>query len=365
MDWREMPVPKFEQSELEVVSVLPESPFMPAVDVFNYPVTNRQAVQAYFNRKAIWQIIGIEYQTFAPRINADNIARAFVSEAAEFDNEHNGGGQDMFGVMWEYVPAAGGSMVKPGKPLMTDANDWRNVIQFPDLDTWDWERSAAENNDIFLRSDIYNKAWLQNGFFERLISFMDFEGASIAMIDEEQTGAVKELLNAIAELYINIINKYHEHYKHIDCFYIHDDWGSQRSTFFSPAVASELLVPAMRLVTDHLHKLGYIAEFHSCGMNMVQIENIIAAGWDAWAPQPINDTAALYREYGDRILISVMPDLLSENPSEAEQISAAYAYADAFCQPGKPSAYPWDGGFMLSKPYRKALYERSRINYSR
>jgi hypothetical protein len=29
----------------------------------------------------------------------------------------------MFGIEWEYVPQVGGSMVRPGKPFVEDANE--------------------------------------------------------------------------------------------------------------------------------------------------------------------------------------------------------------------------------------------------
>ena len=49
-----------------------------------------------------------------PRIVPDNIARAMVIEAEPVP-EADGGGPDMFGVEWEYIPTVGGSMVRPGE----------------------------------------------------------------------------------------------------------------------------------------------------------------------------------------------------------------------------------------------------------
>ena len=43
----------------------------------------------------------------------------------------NYGGPDMFGIEWEYVPVAGGSMVRPGTPLLEDANDWNQILKLP------------------------------------------------------------------------------------------------------------------------------------------------------------------------------------------------------------------------------------------
>ena len=85
-------------------------------------------------------------------------------------------------------------------------------------------------------------AWFLNGWFERLISFMDFDNAVVALIDEDQKDAVKELFDRLSDLYIKIIDKYLEYFPGIDGFCIHDDWGAQKDTFFSPDTAMEMIV---------------------------------------------------------------------------------------------------------------------------
>ena len=85
-----------------------------------------------------------------------------------------------------------------------------------------------------------------NGFgFERLISFMGFEAAAMALVDEEQQDALKELFDRLSDLYCRIIDKCCEAYD-IDGFIIHDDWGTQRAPFFSFDTGRELLVPYMK-----------------------------------------------------------------------------------------------------------------------
>ena len=209
----------------------------------------------------------------------------------------------MFGIEWVYVPVAGGSMVKPGNPLLKDANEWKEKLVWPDIDSWDWESSAKNIN--LSSSDQFNMAWFLNGWFERLISFMDFDNAVVALIDEDQKDAVKELFDRLSDLYIRIIDKYLEYFPGIDGFCIHDDWGAQKDTFFSPDTAMEMIVPAMKKVTDYLHSKGLIAELHSCGMLEKQVPSIIAAGWDTWTPQAMNDTQKIYELYGDQIIIGV------------------------------------------------------------
>jgi hypothetical protein len=91
----------------------------------------------------------------------------------------------MFGIEWEYIAQVGGSMVRPGKPFIEDANELADKVVWPDIDKWDWEGCAKANVE-YLSKPNFNICWFLNGWYERLISFMDFEGAVVAMIDEDQ-----------------------------------------------------------------------------------------------------------------------------------------------------------------------------------
>ena len=357
-----MAIPAFDPKELTVVDEIPVRLGRPPTPIYSYPVTPREAYIAHFNRKPIWHIMGGESRLFAPKLLPDNVSRAMVMESQPFDGEAEGGGPDMFSIDWEYVPTARGSIVRPGKPHLADANDWREKIQFPDIDKWDWEGTAAANNDTYFVNDLYNVLWFQTGWFERLVSFMDFEGALLALIDEDQKDAAKELFNAISELYIRIFDKFLTYFPRLDGFIIHDDWGAQKEAFFSPSVCEEMVVPAMRKVTDWIHAQGKYAELHSCGQILKQVPNMIAAGWDAWSGQHMNDTHKIYEMHGDKILIGVVPVIPdSETASEEELRAAAREYAEKFCNPDKPS---YLNAFGVPVAFREELYIQSRKNYS-
>ena len=80
-------------------------------------------------------------------------------------------------------------MVRPGKPLVTDIEHWEDVVQFPDVDAWDWAGCAEDTKAMRSDGRIVCIS-LMTGFFERLISFMDMTDALIAMIDEDAKPAV-------------------------------------------------------------------------------------------------------------------------------------------------------------------------------
>ncbi len=357
----------FHEEELQVVSQAKGYGGV-TIQTYHTPVTAREAMKRLFRREPVWQNFGagVEYHPFCPSVNPDNIARAYVLEAGvRRDDPRYQGGRDMFGVLWEYEPVAGGSMVRPGNYPFADADEMLRGIAWPDIDSWDWEESARKNANYFSQEK-FNICWFMNGWYERLISLMGFENAAMAMIDDEQTDDVMEFFNKLTDLYIRIVDKYLTYYPMIDGFYIHDDWGGQQDTFFSPATAKEMIVPYMRRLTDFIHSKGRFCDLHSCGQNFRQVPNYIAAGWDAWRPQSMNDVAEIYRLYGDKIILAIPPEPFDpETTSEEEQRAAARAYAEKYCDPDKPTMFSIYGSAMLTPAFQEELYRQSRLRYQR
>ena len=354
----------FDISELEIMGRgRSRSPKLPGTPVFHFPVTEREALHALYNdRKPLWMPYGVESGTFCPSVVPDNIARGFVIEAERWPEPYTTH-DDMFGVNWTYVPTVGGSMETPGIPHpLEDVNDWKEVLHFPDPYSWDWDASGRMNNEYLRKSSKANLFWFLNGGgFERLISFMGFEEAAVALIDEDQEDALHELLGALTDLHIEIIKCAIEAYGDgVDGFYYHDDWGSQKAPFFSVAAGREFFVPEWQRLTGFIKSRGRIAELHSCGHNEGQVENIIAGGWHVWTPMAMNDTQALYEKYGDKMVFGVVADPVPENATEEEQYAAGKAFAERFCKPGKIASFSHYSPPVMTDAYARGLYETSR-----
>ena len=357
----------FDEKELEITEIEPASRKTP-VDFahFTYPVSEREAVLRAYKQKPVWLITGKETQKFNPRVVPDNIARGMVIDAEPFNAVTDGGGLDMFGIKWIYEPQAFGSMEAQGEELFDDANDWPDTVKWPDVDSWDWAGSAEANKDYF-NPDKFVQPWLFTGWFERLISFMGFEEAAFSLLDEDQEDAVYDLMMKLSDLYIDIVDHFMQYYSHIDSFYVHDDWGSQASALFNADVAERLIVPAMLKFNDHCHSLGLITELHSCGnAGAVQTPNIIKAGWDSWTPQRMNGNAELWEKYGDQIILPPSLDQVSKDWSDEDQIAAAKAYVDRFCNtPGKMPYISMYDIMYLHPAYRKTIYVESRKAFAK
>ncbi len=356
----------FDEKELKVIGETKVRLGAGTAKIYDTPISLAEgAVAAFRDHDPCWIPTGVESQNFCPSIQPDNIARGFVIEGHPWPEEYTTY-KDMFGVEWVYVPQVGGSMVKPGSPLLEDITQWKEVIKFPNIDEWDWEGSAEANKE-FLSTGKANVMMLLNGcWFERLISFMDFEGAALALIDEDDVEYVKELTHEMTSLYIKIIDKSVEYYNlHGIC--IHDDWGSQMAPFFSESVAREVYLPEMKRFVDHVHSKGLFCDLHSCGHNESRVQVFIDAGFDTWTPMAMNDTVALYEKFGDKIGIGVINDRKfdPETATEEEQRACAREFAERFCKPGTFCTFSHYNRDQLTDAFREELYKASRIAYSR
>ena len=355
----------FDESEMKISGYTPNfftPPGDPGVPTYTYPVSMKEAYKAAINKESIWLPTDLETSVFTPRVVPDNIARGFVIEKNMMPEEEYGG-LDMFGVDWVYVPMVGGSMEKPGDPRpFSDANDWKTSLKWPDVDSWDWDKSARDNYE-FLKNGKCNMFWFLNGAgFERLISFMGFENAAMALIDEDQEDALHELFQALIDLHIHMVDIACEVYGDgIDGFTYHDDWGSQRSPFFSKGVAADFFVPVYKQFTDHIKSKGKIADLHSCGHIEDQIDAIVNAGWQSWTPMGMNNTKKLYEEYGDKLLIGVCDTPLPAGATPEEWKAHAEEFVKNYYSPEKPCCFSLYASDCLNNDYREGLYRASRM----
>jgi hypothetical protein len=296
------------QKELQIVDEFNSFPGLPSEPRYDTPITPRENFMRSMRHEELWTPMTTELLVLSPRINPDNIARGFVLDVDGIDNMTQAGGPDMFGVLWEWVPQVWGSMVRPdGKQLLSDVADWENAARFPDPSEWDWEGSAARNAHL-IRGERATMVWFQNGLFERLISFMGFENAALAFIDEKQRPYVHSLFDRLCGLYEDIFVCFKKYYK-ADILYFHDDWGGQLAPFFSEKMAREMLLPYLKRLIDFSHGLDMYFDFHCCGKNEILVPVMIDAGVDIWSGQPINDHSTLLEKYTGRIRFEVGLDI--------------------------------------------------------
>lgn len=322
-------------------------------DVLNYPVSQKENFRAFLRGELpLWVPRYSDTQLFNPAIIPDNIARAFVFET---DQPTEKGGKDMFGVSWEFIPDVGGSMVRPGAPLLEDVNDWKTKLRLPDVDSWDWD-GCAKRNAQYINPNMCVQSWIFTGFFERLISFMNFEGAAMALIDDEQKDAIHSLFSALSDVYEKIILHLHTQFD-VDMIYFHDDWGAQAAPFFSPAVCREMIVPYIKRLSDYCHSLGMFFELHCCGNVEILVPAMIEANVDLWDGQPLNPMTEISKRYGGQIKLAIRIPITPED-NEETRADKFRKFLDDYTTQSDVRAFYMD--IWASSAERKLFYKMSR-----
>ena len=343
----------FVEQEMQVIGEIPGfMPGMPGTPYRNTPVTPRENMDAiFYEKKPFWIPTSMDMGMFNSMLYSKNLSRGMGADMT-----------DVFGIEWEWVESAGGSIVHPGSPTMEDVNDWKEFIKIPDVTAWDWAGEAKENKldpRFSAQISLVNGVW-----FERLISFMDFVPAAMALVDDDQKDAVKELFQATTDMACKVVDMLCENYPLLDFIQIHDDWGAQKAPFFSKEIAYELFVPYIKQFTDHVHSWGRKATLHSCGHVEDRVECFIDGGFDMWEPQTMNNIKELYEKYGDKIIFGVWPDAFdAEKLSEEEQRAEARKFVDFYSQPGKPVVISFYGVWAMTPAFSDELYRYSREKF--
>jgi hypothetical protein len=324
----------FNEREITDIKTLPGMYGAPDYPEFNFPVSHRENYLANMRGEGYWLPTSFDVTWFCPSLDPNNVAKGNVLEAQRYPKDRLGG-VDMFGVEWVYEADIGGSTVMPGNPILADANDWREIIQWPDISEWDWQGGLAANRDWLNAEDRYVNVVIATGWFERLISWMDFENAAIALIDPDQKAAVKEIFEALTDLYIKMVDAFLEHFPNmIDGFTMHDDWGSQGAPFFSEATVREMMMPSAKRMVEYIHSKGLLAEVHSCGRILALAPVLVELGYDRWEAQPLVDKDEFYRLYGDKLMLTYTADALPKDATEDEARAAARGFVDKYFNKG-------------------------------
>ncbi len=208
---------------------------------------------------------------------------------------------DEFGCHWTFVPEAGGPMLTPGMPpVVSDITKWEEQVKWPDLSRHDYvecqkkfiEKTAGVDKVLHLN--------IGQSSTERLVALLGgYEQAMIAMAEEPE--AVHDFLMAFATFTRDRFLRMTGIAK-VDFVTFHDDWGTERDTFFSPAMMEEIVFEPTKIIIDAIKSTGAVFQLHSCGRIERFVPYMIDLGVDfVQLQRRANDVPMLKEKYGDRI----------------------------------------------------------------
>ena len=208
-----------------------------------------------------------------------------------------------WGVTIRWVPGTPGPFPvhDDAHKVLKDVTAWKDVVHAPSLDFTeeDWAPFAARAAQIDSR-ELLPTTTVAPGIFEQLHYLMGMDDCMINFYLEPE--AIKELIDYITDFELRFAEQLCKYVKP-EAILHHDDWGSQRSTFLSPEMFAEFLVPAYKKVYGYYkdHGVKFVMH-HSDSYAETLVPYMIDMGIDVW--QGIlssNDIPACIQKYGGKI----------------------------------------------------------------
>lgn len=208
---------------------------------------------------------------------------------------------DWFGVKYIYEKGQPGPMPLESEHKIVDIEDWRDVVKFPDLDKYDWEKGAIRDTATWDRKNKLSSCVLINGMFESLHAFCGFEDALCNLLLDEE--ACTDFISAFADYKIGLIERIAKYYK-ADKIIFHDDYANNDSIFMQKSIWRRIIRPHLKRVVDAVHGCNMLYEHHSCGKVRDLIPDLIELGIDALNPVQIqNNPVELKKMYKDKLCL--------------------------------------------------------------
>ena len=188
--------------------------------------------------------------------------------------------------------------------LIKDITLWKEVLKTPDprqysAEEWKAAEDLANATD---RKEKFVAPFVVTGIFEKLHYFMGIEDTMINFYEEPE--AMHDLIDHLTDWEIECAKVEIEHL-HPNALFHHDDWGSQVSTFISPAMFEEFILPAYEKIYGFWKKNGIeVIIHHSDSYAATLVPYMIQMGVDVWQGAVYeNNIPEVLKNYGGKISI--------------------------------------------------------------
>lgn len=182
-----------------------------------------------------------------------------------------------------------------------DITHWQDYVKAPNVkfSEAEWEPfiAAAEQVD---RNEYFATPFIAPGIFEHTHYLQEIQNALINYYEEPE--ATADLIKYLTDWEISYAEEICKYLKP-DALFHHDDWGSQRSSFLSPDMFGEFLVPAYKEIYGFYKSHGVeVIVHHSDSYAANLVPHMIEMGIDIWqGVMDTNNIPELIEKYGDKI----------------------------------------------------------------
>ena len=273
---------------------------------------------------------------------------------------------DAFGNSWSWVASAGGAMLTPGKKVLDDVRNWEKTIKFPSFGDWNFKETAEKYMRDTYDPEKVMHINIHQGLTEMLVAFLGGYGEGMSALAEEPE-ACSDFFARFAKFMTDFFDYLDTLYP-IDFITYHDDWGTERDTFFSNKMMEELVYEPTKTIVDHIKGRGKVFELHSCGKIERFVPYMCDLGIDFLQIQRrANDMPELKKLYGDRIGFNAAFEGMEPGKDYTDDELTAIVRNTVDIYGAKGGLYPWylDGNPERIWKLASELYCYSREFYEK
>ncbi|MBC3889992.1 uroporphyrinogen decarboxylase [Acetobacterium paludosum] len=208
--------------------------------------------------------------------------------------------------------------------LLKDVTEWKEYVKAPSLvrpeGAWDQAIADVKATD---RDNKYIGVFYAPGLFEMTHYLMGMENALMSFYEEPE--AMHELIDYLTQYEMDYAKEMVDHL-HPDAILHHDDWGSQISTFLSPAMFEEFFLESYKKIYGFYKANGVeLIVHHSDSFAATLVPNMIEMGVDIWqGVMNTNNIPEMIKQYGGKITFmgGIHSGIIDHPDWSQEQIAA-------------------------------------------
>ncbi|MEG1619709.1 MAG: uroporphyrinogen decarboxylase family protein [Eubacterium sp.] len=186
--------------------------------------------------------------------------------------------------------------------VVKDITEWKKYVKVPSVIFTEeaWAPAMKRAEEIREKGEKYVTAFVAPGLFEMTHHLMSMDEALVAYYEEPE--CMQEMMEVLVEHELAYAKEVVEHL-HPECIFHHDDWGGQRSTFLSPAMFDEFILPGYKKIYQFYkdHGVELIVHHSDCFAATI-VPEMIEMGVNVWQGcMTTNNVPELIEKYGQKI----------------------------------------------------------------
>ena len=189
----------------------------------------------------------------------------------------------------------------PDKIVIKDMEKWQDYVKKPPLNFTDEQWAIAKSTyDAVDGEQSYKAAFIVPGLFDQTHYLCEITNALSNFIEypDEMHDLIEYLTDWEIEMAEGICKNLQP-----DAIFHHDDWGSEKSTFMSPAMFEDFFLEPYKRIYGYYKDHGVeLIVHHADSYQATLVPHMIEMGIDVWQGcMESNDVPALVKKYGEKM----------------------------------------------------------------